>query len=72
MFAGVVSVLAWGGLWVLWFVTYRRAMRWESVARAAATDARIWRNIAREARTANALSKKRTVVAPQYHSPRVG
>lgn len=65
-----VSVLAEFGVLAMWFHEYRRALRWENAARVAEHDARLWRSIAEREYGSAHVHSKRTVVAPQYHSPR--
>jgi hypothetical protein len=64
----VACVLVEIGILVFALNEHARANRWEQTARAAQNTARLWRSVA-DVRGAH---NKRTVVAPQYHAPRVG
>lgn len=67
----IVCAGAHGGLLALLFREVRSAERWKRAARVASEDARIWQSVAEHAEKYGAWTHgKRTVVAPQFHSPR--
>jgi hypothetical protein len=64
----IVGVALQGGLLAMLYREARRGDRWKFAARAAAADARAWRAVAEHAGAS--VYGKKTVVAPQYHSPK--
>ncbi len=62
----IVSALAEVAILCVALRERRRSERWEFAARAAAADARMWRNVARAA----SVHTNKTIVSPAFHFPR--